>query len=149
MNVLPLSSPAQPEADAAFVEDGALFANGFITLEELATLHGIDSEAASARLEHPATAAKVEARALTMRGDGTLARAKAHEALICAIDRLHEHAQRQDLPAGTCVRIADVLSRIAGVVAARTEAPTRSTFSVNIVLSGAAPAVVIEEVSDA
>ncbi|HMM84662.1 MAG TPA: hypothetical protein PKC53_04255 [Azohydromonas sp.] len=149
MNLLPLSFPAQPEANAAFVADAALFANGVITLEELATLHGLDSEAARARLEHPDTAAEVEARAVMMRGDGTLARAKAHEALICVIDRLHEHAQRPDLPAGTCVRVADVLSRIAGVVSARTEAPTRSTFSVNIVLSGTAPAVVIEEVSGA
>lgn len=147
MNSLP--APAQPVADAAFVADAALFANGVITLEELATLHGVDGETVCARLEHPDTAAEVEARALTMRGDGTLARAKAHEALICAIDRLHEHAQRPDLPAGMCVRIADVLSRITAASGARAEAPARASFSVQIVLSGATHAAVIEEVRDA
>jgi hypothetical protein len=114
----------------------ALWVNGLLdSVEEVATVAGVDVVTAEDWLRCPAVSTKVDALAIEHRDSGQLARGQSVALLTKTVAKLQALVDAGELSAGTLVRVAEMAARVSGVVAEKPAlVNSEPKFSVNIIL---------------
>ena len=127
------------EVPEGFVRVAALWVNGLLdSVEEVATVAGVDVVTVGDWLRCPAVAAEVDALAIEQRDSGQLARGKSVTLLTNTVAKLQTLVEAGELSAGTLVRVAEMAARVSGVVAEKAAPASTEKFSVNIIFDNPA-----------